>query len=79
MYLRLIHTIILLISGLITSIVCMINRFSLEDTLKTILIVLIIFYFFGLIIIVILKKIIDNSSKKSQTIDESNIENSNKK
>lgn len=49
--------IIMLIAGAITSIVCIINKFSLLNTLKVVLVVLLIFYVIGLIANKIMTKI----------------------
>lgn len=70
MNLKIVHTLIILIAGLITCIISLINKFAVQDTLILLLVVIIVFYFIGLIAKTLLKRIIDQVKTSEEVIDE---------
>ncbi|TCK97918.1 hypothetical protein EDC19_0320 [Natranaerovirga hydrolytica] len=72
MRLRMIQTIIMLIAGLITCVLVIINKYPLLDALQIIFLVLIIFYFLGFVTRVLLSKIMKNNleSEMNHTINQ---------
>ncbi|TCT15076.1 hypothetical protein EDC18_104226 [Natranaerovirga pectinivora] len=77
MKLRLIQVFIMLLGGLITCVISIINNYSLDYSLQILLVVLIIFYFIGLLarlslLRIIKNKKLNNKLDNTEVIDELN-------
>jgi hypothetical protein len=71
---RYIPALVMLLAGVITSVLNIMNKVVVEDGLKRLLLVLVIFYFVGLVIKAIIVRTVINAPKKGEDILEEEVE-----
>ena len=71
---RYIPALVMLLAGVITSVLNIVNEVVVEDGLKRLLLVLVIFYFVGLVIKAIIVRTVINAPKKGEDILDEEVE-----
>jgi hypothetical protein len=71
---RYIPALVMLLAGVITSVLNIVNEVVVEDGLKRLLLVLVLFYFVGLVIKAIIVRTVINAPKKGEDILDEEVE-----